>query len=858
MIRHAFRTIGRMPGLAAVVILSLGVGIGVNTAVFSWIQAILLKPIPGVDEQRQLLSRRAEVRHRHLSRACRGRSTAISNRDCSRSRSWSPSGWRRSTSARQGAPSGPTRSSCPEISSARFGCGRRRDGSSRQDEVERPGAEPVVVISHDYWQTHFAGSPSAIGQTIRVNDLALTIVGVAPERLPGHDPRAAIRPVGAGHAGAGAVRRIERARRSQSARLLGDGPPARRRGRSAAHRRVRDGDARAGRVIPESNGRISGELMPYWRAPRGPQMMFITALGILQGVMLLVLLAVCGNTANLVLARASARHREVGVRLALGAGPGSVIRLMLAENLLLGICRRRSSASLIAWWGTEALRSMPPYGAFPVRFQTSLDALGLAFAVVLGIGSGLLFGAAPALAARTRRSAAGAAQRIEVAGPQRHPRRPDGAAVRPRAARAGRRGSLLRKLRRDARHRSRVPGRGTAARDLRPERHGHDRRVSRAVCDATARSPAARAVGESVALANSMPLDIHGLPLRGFTLEGRAQTTAQQEAGAQQHRLARLLQDHGHPDRRRRGFCRHADHDAPPQVIVNEEFVRRYIAPADPLGRRLHERRSDYTIAGVVKNSTYDAFGEPPTPAFFFSYRDRPRWLGEIHLRARPGSETLLASEVQRAVREIDASLPVYNIRTMAEHVERNLFLRKIPARMFVVIAPLLLALVAIGIYAVVSYTVSQRTTEIGVRIAMGATGDRVVRQIVKEGLIVTSAGLILAWVIAAMVEMHLFSGGPGAWTVLIAVPLLLFFVALLVLAACKKGHAGGSSRGPQARIDVLVISRSGDLVISNHEITKSPNHEDRHLARMLRVVLEERLLVSSSFSVGCTGPWRR
>jgi ABC-type antimicrobial peptide transport system permease subunit len=185
-----------------------------------------------------------------------------------------------------------------------------------------------------------------------------------------------------------------------------------------------------------------------------------------------------------------------------------------------------------------------------------------------------------------------------------------------------------------------------------------------------------------------------------------------------------------------------------------------------------------YTIAGVVKNSTYDSFGEPPTPAFFFSYRDRARYLGEIHLRARPGSETLLASEVQRAVREIDASLPVYNIRTMAEHVERNLFLRKIPARLFAVIAPLLLSLVAIGIYAVISYTVSQRTTEIGVRIAMGATGSRVVRQIVKEGLIVAATGVFLSWLLAAMVQMHLFSRSAGAWSVLISVPIVLMAVA--------------------------------------------------------------------------------
>ena len=138
----------------------------------------------------------------------------------------------------------------------------------------------------------------------------------------------------------------------------------------------------------------------------------------------------------------------------------------------------------------------------------------------------------------------------------------------------------------------------------------------------------------------------------------------------------------------------------------------------------------------------------------------------------------LLASEIQRAVRAIDASLPVYNIRTMAEHVERNLFLRKIPARMFAVIAPLLLALVAVGIYAVVSYTVSQRTTEIGVRMAMGATAEAVVRHMVMEGLQVALIGIVLAWVLAAMVQLHLFSNSRGAWVVLAGVPTVLTVVA--------------------------------------------------------------------------------
>ena len=143
------------------------------------------------------------------------------------------------------------------------------------------------------------------------------------------------------------------------------------------------------------------------------------------------------------------------------------------------------------------------------------------------------------------------------------------------------------------------------------------------------------------------------------------------------------------------------------------------------VGRRLEYRERTYTINGVVRDSTYETFGEPPTPAMFFAFRDRPSVLAEIHLRARPGTEVTFAAEIQRAVRELDASLPVYNIRTMTEHVDRNLWLRKIPARMFLVIAPLLLALVSMGIYAVVSYTVAHRTAEIGVRIALGATSRR-------------------------------------------------------------------------------------------------------------------------------------
>jgi len=776
VMRHALRSIGRMPGLSAVVILSLGVGIGVNTAVFSWIQAIVLTPIPGVDNSGSFyhVEPKADtgtypgtswIEYRDLT----ARLSSIEQLVASRM-----------TPLNVGD-SGRTERAYAQLVSGNFFDALRLTPVSgrfiRGDEVKRPGAQPVVVISHDYWQTQLAGSPSAIGQTIRVNDNHLAIIGIAPENFQGTIlglqfdlwVPATLAPA----LFSGSNELTERNQRGYS--LMG---------------RLRDGADEAGAAaefasamrelaaaFPESNERIGGELMPYWRAARGPQMMFITALGVLQAVMLLVLLAVCGNTANLVLARASARYREVGVRLALGAGPGSVIRLMLAENLLLGLIGA-AVGILIAWWGTEALRAMPPYGAFPVRFQTSLDRIGLAFAVVLGIVSGLLFGAAPALQLG----------RIDPQQALRSGSRSSGRNTVRDGLMALQCGLALLVLvvaglffqsfvdTRDTNPGFRTEGLLLATYDLSGTvtTEEYPRQFATQLLDRLRRVPAV----ESVALANAMPLDIHGLPLRGFTLEGRPQTTSQQETALSNIVSPGYFTTMGIAMVAGSDFVEMADQSTPPQVIVNEEFVRRYVAPADPLGRQLRNGDTSYTIAGVVKDSTYETFGEPPTPAFFFSYRDRPRYLGEIHLRAKPGAETLLASEVQRAVREIDASLPVYNIRTMAEHVERNLFLRKIPARMFVVIAPLLLALVAVGIYAVVSYTVSQRTTEIGVRIALGATADRVVRQIVKEGLIVAGAGLFLALVIAVMVQLHLFSGGPGAWRILVAVPAVLLVVA--------------------------------------------------------------------------------
>jgi predicted permease len=283
---------------------------------------------------------------------------------------------------------------------------------------------------------------------------------------------------------------------------------------------------------------------------------------------------------------------------------------------------------------------------------------------------------------------------------------------------------------------------------------------------------------DAAAISTSVPLDLHGLPVRTFTVEGRARPDATPDQAVSNIVTPGYFKTLAIPFREGRDFADLADAAAPPQVIVNEAFVRRYLPGAEVIGRRLSSRDRSYTIVGVVRTTLYDSFGERPTPAIFFSYRDRPAATGEIHLHASRGVEQL-APDLRRVVHELDPSLVIYDVRTMDDHIEKNLFLRRIPARMFAVLGPLLLLLAAIGIYAVVSYSVARRTVEIGVRHALGATSRRVVIDVIADTLRVIGQGVLIGWLIAILIEIHV-GGGVLALPIVLGVPALLFAVATI------------------------------------------------------------------------------
>ena len=769
--------IGRMPGLSAVVIVSLGVGIGVNTAVFSWIQAMVLQPIPGVADVGAI--QRAEPR------ADTGSYPGASWREYrdmrDRMRTLPDLFAFRMVPFNVGDAARPERTPGLLVSGNYFsalGLTPALGRFLRPDEVEGAGGSPVVVISYSYWQTRFERASTVLGRTLRVNDRQLTIVGVAPERFQGTITMLAfdlwVPATMAPELFAGSRELEDRGQRGYDVA----GRLAPRATRTAAQTELDIVMRQLAHDYPETNEKLQARLLAFWQAPRGPQQFLVGALAILQAVMLLLLLAVCGNTANLMLARASARYREVGVRLTLGAGPWRVVSLLLTENLLLALLGAALGV-FIAVWATDAMRAVPMIGSVPLKIQTGVDGVSLAFALGLGLLCGLIVGAAPAV--QLARVDPQVALRSGARTAGRNPVRNGLMAVEVALALVVLMTAAL-FVRSFSDTLDTDPGfRREGVLLAEYDLYGRNLNDA-AVRDFTGRLlTRLRALPgvESAAIANSVPLDIHGLPLRAFTLEGRAHSDAAPERALSNIVTSDYFKTMGIPLRKGRDFAAFDDPAATAQAIVNEEFVRRFLPDAEALGRRLTNRDRPYVIVGVVRNSLSESFGEAPAPVVYFSYRDRPSAMGQIHLRTRPGNEALLGPEIERVVRDVDPTLPVYDVRTLTDHVDKNLFIRRIPARMFVVLGPLMLLLAAIGIYAVVSYSVSRRTTEIGVRLALGATARRVVSQIVGETLRVVGAGALAGWLLMFMVALHLL-GGVISLPVFAGVPAILLLVAAI------------------------------------------------------------------------------
>lgn len=776
-LRHAWRSILRMPVVSTVVVISLAIGIGVNTVVFSWIQARILNPVPGVEDGRQLLL----IEPKTEAGLYAGASWPEFKDLRATLQSFDGLVAARMAPLYVGPAGSVERLFGLLVSDNYFSALGVRPALGRffaPDEVLHAGGAPVAVISHRLWRSHFRAAPDVIGQTVRINGRELTVIGVTRDEFQGTTVGlqfdawlpATLAPIVA----SGSTEIENRGVRGYQVigRLKG----------SASRRQAQEEVTMVMRQLagayPATNAKVTGEVLRFTDSPRGPQRMLNTALAVLQAIMLLLLLAVCGNVANLMLARASARQKEMGIRLALGARPWRVASLLLTENVVLGVLGAALGAA-VAIWGTQGLLVLPLTG-LPIRFQTSIDGVGLAFAMTLGVACGLLAGAAPAI--QLSRVDPQQAFRAGVASSGRSRLRNAlmGAQVALAMIVLLVAGLFFRSVSetRDTDPGFQREGVLLAAYDL--AGRSSDAAVSRALATRTLAALSALPSVESVAIASSVPLDIHGLPSRVFTVDGHSRADGGFDEALSNIVTPGYFAVMGIDQLAGREFAILTDTTTPRQAIVNEEFVRRYVSSGEPIGRQIRARGGPFTIIGVVRNSLYNAFGEPPQPAIYFSYKDSPQPRGEIHVRFRSGSEATGAADVRRVMRELDADLPVFNLRSMAQHVDTNLIFRTIPARMFSVLGPLLLVLAAIGIYAVVAYSVSLRTREVGVRVALGATSRRVVRQFVGESLSIALVGGLLGWSIAFLVATEFAPGGRIDAVVFAIVPVMLLAVAAI------------------------------------------------------------------------------
>ena len=770
--RGAWRVFRTAPVLAAVVIVSLGIGIGVNAAVFTWIQALVLNPLPSVPHSDAFLLVEPRTDSGNYPA-----SSWLEYRDLQeRLPSFRDLIAFRMVPLNVGQTDWADRTYGMLVSGNYFQALGLHPALGRLVQAEdaaTPGAAPVVVLSFDFWHARFGGSKDVLGQTIRANDRLLTIVGVAPEGFAGTVvglrfdlwAPATMSPVLMD----GSRELENRGQRGYS--LMGSLKPGAT--KADAERELAAAMRDLTHDYPATNTAISGEVLAFWQSPRGPQRMLLGSLGMLQAVMVLLLFAVCGNTANLTLARASSRQKEISARLALGAGRWRIVSLLFSESLLLAALGSALGV-LIAMWGSGAMRAvpMPTPAGLTIRFETGVDAVTLGFAVLLGLASAVLFGALPAL--QLSRLTPNLSARAGVTPPGRSPLRDSFMAVEVALALVVLVvASVFLKSFNETQRTDpgfRREGVLLTAYDLRGRNRAID---SPASLDFAARlldRLRALPAVEAAAVASSIPLDIHGLPSRMFAVDGHARDDGSLDQSLTNTVTPGYFKSMGIPLRAGADFADLRDTHAPLQAIVNEQFVRQYLPNAEPLGRRIDTAGRTFIITGVVGDSVYTAFGEPPAPFIYLSYRDRPASLGEIHVRTRPGGETALTPEIRRIVRELDPTLPLYNVRTLSEHVETNLVFLRIPARIFIVLGPLLLALAAIGIYAVVAYTVSQRTAEIGIRLALGATSRRVVGQLIAESLRVivvgAAAGLAIAYFVnrdvrQASLDPVLFAGVP-------------------------------------------------------------------------------------------------
>ena len=779
-VRYGIRNLLKRPGFTLIAVITLALGIGANTAIFSVVNTVLLRPLPYENpDELVVLSETAsgqQIATSYLNFVdWRNQNTAFENVAAMRPReSFNLTG------------AGESERLQGRLVSANFlstlGIKPIR-GRDFLEEDDRPGATPVVMVSHGLWQQRFGADESIIGQQLTLNSQRFTVVGITPANFQFGTEADVSVPIGLS---------------ADRFKLRGKDPGIRVVGRvkkditlERAQAELNTIAARLEQQYPDSNsGRrvrveslrenVVGDIRP--------------TLLTLLGAVAFVLLIACANVANLLLTRSAGRNKEIAIRTALGASRLRIVRQLLIESVMLAVAGG-TAGLLLSIWGTALMTSYLPEGIPRIR-EISVDGSVLGFTLVASLLTGALFGLAPAL---------------QSSNPNLTEMLKEG--ERNSSTRRNRTGRML-IISEVALTLVLLIGAGLLVKSFwrlsqvnpgfNPENlltmqisvsAGADegQRVAAFLDELQQRVRNLPGV-ESVSVSNGLPFEGANQP--PFIIEGQSPPEPGHEPGGILYiASAGYVETMGINLLRGRTFSSQDTKDSPRVALIDEVFARQHFPNEDPVGKRLKlavPGSDTHEIVGVVRHVEHFGLdGQTPAQAeFYFNFNQiplavLPRYVRRVNLlvRTRPDPLTL-AAPVRSQISALDKDQAVFNVRTMEQMLSQSVAARRFSTILLGVFAVLALALAAVGIYGVISYSVAQRTREVGIRMALGAQTMDVLKLVVRDGLklvmIGVVVGLVGALVLTRLMSTLLFAVTPTDLVTYATVALGLFVVALL------------------------------------------------------------------------------
>jgi len=784
-LRYGIRMALRSPGFTAVAVLTLAIGISVNSTVFSWVDMILLRPIPAVANAGELRA------FENVAPDGGPLNTSWPDFVDYRDHLKLLSGLAASSPITLNLGEGDRADRIwGELVSANFfsvlGVKPALGRVFSQDECgDKTDACPVAVIGNGLWKSRFHGDPSVIGTTVVVNRHPLTVIGIAPAAFRGSTPGLTYS-IWAPATMAARLNALPE--RTLSERKMRFFMSVARLKPGVTMAQARAECASLAGQLAQSNSPadagIGATLLLIRDGHFGGQTFLAGPLTILMAACGLVFLIVCANVANLLLARSIARSKEFSVRMAMGAGRMRLARQLFSESLVLAVLGTLVGAYLSTFMGQSIGYLLPRGSGLPVSLDLPLNGQILAFGILLCVAACLISGIAPALFS----GRAGLSETLKESG------RSGGGSARSERAR----GLLV--VSEVALALVAIIGAGLFTKSFEMARQinpGFDPKnvlvshlelssagyagLDRArFCDRLREKLASQPGIVSLSWADVVPLWFTGNPWEDLQIEGYV------PGPNESLKIYRNVVGPGYLDLLRipvvegRDFTGHDDENAKRVIIVNQTFAKRFFTGRTPVGHRVHAWGQWYTIAGVAANSKYVMPNEAPQSYFYVPSR-QASVSRDMNLYVRTTGEPERAiSAVRSAVNSIDPGVGIFDSMPLTDYISASLFGQKTAAVMLAVLGIVALVLAATGLYSVMAYSVAQRTREIGLRMALGARPMDVLALVVRRGMRLTLFGVAIG-VVAALAVTRLAS---SLLVQVSATDPLVFLAASLFLAA--------------------------------------------------------------------------